>query len=94
MVIRAGFLALRDIADARGIAYDPDPRPDAPIMLTIEEFRHGVRWAVEAGFRPERDVDDAWLDFKGWRVNYESLAYPLARRAAGAVLSWDRRGLA
>jgi hypothetical protein len=89
LVIRAGFLALRDIADARGIGYDPDPRPDAPIALTFEEFREGVKRAEDAGFRPVRDVADAWLDFKGWRVNYESLAYMLARRSDAVPALWS-----
>jgi hypothetical protein len=89
LAIRAGFLALRDIADSRGIDYDPDPRPDAPIALTLEEFREGVRWAEDAGFRRERDVDDAWPDFKGWRVNYESLAYALARRHDAVPALWS-----
>jgi hypothetical protein len=89
LVIRAGFLALRDIADARRIDYDPDPRPDAPIALTLEKFREGVKVAMDAGFRPERDVDDAWPDFKGWRVNYESLAYALARRHDAVPALWS-----
>ncbi|GII21779.1 hypothetical protein [Planosporangium mesophilum] len=89
LVLRAGFLALRDIADARGIPYDPDPRPDAPIALTLEDFRQGVTWATACGFRPEREVDDAWSDFKGWRVNYESLAYALARRHDAVPALWS-----
>jgi hypothetical protein len=89
LALRAGFLALRDIADSRGIPYDPDPRPDAPISLTIEEFREGVKWAEDAGFRPERNADDAWPDFKGWRVNYEALAYALARRHDAVPAMWS-----
>jgi hypothetical protein len=89
LVLRAGFLALRDIADARGIPYDPDPWPDAPIALTLEEFRKGVRWAEDAGFQRERDVDDAWPDFRGWRVNYEAMAYALARRHDAVPALWS-----
>jgi hypothetical protein len=89
LALRAGFTALRDIADVTGIEYDPDPRPDAPIMLTFEEFREGVKWAEDAGFQPERRIEDAWPDFKGWRVNYESLAYALARRGDAVPAMWS-----
>ena len=36
--IRAGYLALRRIADFFGIPYDPDPRPDEPISIERDEF--------------------------------------------------------
>ena len=39
VVLRAGFLALRRIADFFAIPYDPDPHfPELPISVTREEF--------------------------------------------------------
>ncbi|GAA4260727.1 hypothetical protein [Dactylosporangium darangshiense] len=89
LVLRAGFLALRDIADARSIPYDPDPIPDEAIALTFAEFRDGVAWACAAGFTPERPAEDAWPHFRGWRVNYEALAYTIAARVDAVPAPWS-----
>lgn len=89
LVLRCGILALRDIANARRIPYDPDPRPDARISLTFAEFRDGVQWAIDAGFDPERPASTAWPHFRGWRVNYEAIAYELARRTDSVPAPWS-----
>jgi hypothetical protein len=77
MCIRMGFSALRDIARAQRIPYDPDPDPNSEIELTYEEFVFGVNWLSEAGLDLESSPEDAWKHFRGWRVNYEALAYRL-----------------
>ena len=87
LMLRAGFTALRDIAHVTGIRYDPDPMPDGPLTLTYEEFAEGVDRVTRAGFIPERTVEHAWDHFRGWRVNYETIAYELARRV-DAVPAW------
>ncbi|MGH9301675.1 MAG: hypothetical protein ACRD0E_07305, partial [Acidimicrobiales bacterium] len=38
LCIRAGWLALRSVADFYGIAYDPDPNPTDPVSITQSEF--------------------------------------------------------
>jgi hypothetical protein len=78
LCLRMGFLCLRSVAGAVGIPHDPDPYPDDPIELTYEEFEAGVKRAVEVGFPIERSVEEAWPHFRGWRVNYEGVAYALA----------------
>jgi hypothetical protein len=37
-----------------------------------------VTWLREADWIIERDADEAWRHFRGWRVNYETAAYALA----------------
>jgi hypothetical protein len=91
LMLRAGFTALRDIAHVTGIRYDPDPRPEDPITLTYEEFAEGVARMTEAGFVAERSVEHAWAHFRGWRVNYESIAYELARRVDAVPAKWSGR---
>jgi hypothetical protein len=76
LCIRMGFICLREIADAVGIPYDPDPFPDDPIELTYEEFLAGI--ARMQDFPIERSPEDAWPHFVGWRVNYEGIAYAVA----------------
>ena len=69
--VRAGFFALRAIADYYGIPYDPDPHPGDPIAITKDEFLQACDELVEAGIPVRDDRDAAWFDFTGWRVNYD-----------------------
>jgi hypothetical protein len=89
LMLRAGFSALRDIAKVADVAFDPDPMPDDPITLGYEEFVEGVAWVVEAGFRPERTAEEAWPHFRGWRVNYEHIAYEVARKVDAVPSLWS-----
>lgn len=93
LALRAGFICLRDIADMLNIAYDPDPHPDARVDLSYEEFLLGVAQMVAYGYPMERSPEEAWPHFRGWRVNYEGLAYRLARDidAVPALWSGSRR---
>jgi len=88
LVLRAGFTALRDIARTLRIDFDPDPEPDAPIRISFHEFDAAVAMIAAAGFRRERSVEEAWPHFQGWRVNYEAIAYELARRSDAVPALW------
>ncbi|MEU5432253.1 hypothetical protein AB0G73_02620 [Streptomyces sp. NPDC020719] len=89
MALRAGFVCLRDIADMRGIPYDRDPHPDDPVHLTYEDFLHGVARMADQGYPMERTPEEAWPHFRGWRVNYEQLAYWLARDIDAVPAPWS-----
>jgi hypothetical protein len=102
-VLRMGYLTLRKLASVSGIKVENDPAPDAPLQLTREQFDSAVAQVVSSGWLPERDLDEAWIHFRGWRVNYEAAAYGLAfhldvvpalwsgpRRNSEAVLPPDR----
>ncbi|MFB7663248.1 hypothetical protein ACFC1R_04760 [Kitasatospora sp. NPDC056138] len=89
LVLRAGFTAMRDIARTLRIDFDADPEPEAPIRLSYEEFDAAVAMIVASGVMKEREVVDAWPHFRGWRVNYESLAYELARRCDAVPALWS-----
>ncbi|MGW4894086.1 hypothetical protein ACWEQL_17710 [Kitasatospora sp. NPDC004240] len=88
LVLRAGFTALRDIASSLRIDFDPDPTPETPIRLSYTEFDAAVAMITAAGFERERSVPEAWPHFHGWRVNYEALAYELARRSDAVPALW------
>ena len=77
--IRMGFTALRQIGVGLGMPADPDADPDAEIQLRFEDFAAAVDMLRLVDFPMERDAAEAWPHFRGWRVNYESLAYDLAR---------------
>lgn len=87
--LRMGFTALRQIGVALGLPVDFDPDPDQPLTLTYDEFRRGVARLEEVGFPIERSAEDAWPHFRGWRVNYESLAYSLARATDAVPALWS-----
>jgi hypothetical protein len=89
LVIRMGFTCLRNIAEVIGIPYDPDPFPDEPIALTYEEFHGGFRRLEEVGFPMERTAEEAWEHFRGWRVNYEAVAYALADLVTAPPGPWS-----
>jgi hypothetical protein len=89
LAIRMGFTSLRDIAGSIGLPYDPDPMPDDPIHLTYEEFLAGIERLRESGFPIERSAEEAWPHFRGWRVNYEGVAYALADRVVAAPGLWS-----
>lgn len=89
LVLRMGYTALREVAAVLRIPFDPDPHPDDPITLGREEFEAGVRRVLEAGWRPERDLEEAWRHFRGWRVNYEAVAYAIADRLEAPPAPWS-----
>ncbi|MEV6291528.1 hypothetical protein AB0M41_14170 [Streptomyces sp. NPDC051896] len=88
LVLRAGFTALRDIARALRLPFDADPSPDATIRLTFAEFDAAVAMLESAGFRAQRPPKEAWRHFRGWRVNYEAIAYELCRRCDAVPALW------
>jgi hypothetical protein len=95
LALRMGYTALRRIADSIGWEYEPDPMPDDPLQLTAEDFSAAVALLQEAGFATEREADAAWPHFRGWRVNYEDLAYRMADRVLAPPAPWSgtRTGL-
>jgi hypothetical protein len=68
---------------------DHDPDPDAQTQLTFEEFEIAVQRLHDVGFEVERTAEEAWPHFKGWRVNYEPLAYALAYKTDAVPALWS-----
>jgi len=91
LCLRMGFTALRVIADTLQLPYERDPHPGDPVQLTVEEYRAGVRRLTDTGFPVERDPDEAFADFRGWRVNYESLALRIADLVDAPPAPWSGR---
>ncbi len=87
--IRAGYLALRRIADYFEIPYDPDPEPGDPISIAREEFDRACAQMAEAGVPLVADRDQAWHDFAGWRVNYDAPLLGLAALTAAPYAPWS-----
>ncbi len=88
LCLRMGFTLLNRIATTLGWEVDLDPNPEGPIDLTYAEFEQAVAMLVSVGFVTERSAEEAWIDFRGWRVNYESSAYRLADRLTAPPAPW------
>jgi len=89
LCLRMGFTLVNRVATTLGWPVDPDPDPDGPIELTFEEFERAVRMLESVGFPMERSAEEAWPDFRGWRVNYERLIYRLADRLTAPPSPWS-----
>jgi hypothetical protein len=88
LCLQMGTNCLRSLAHALRIPHEPDPLPTTPIRLTEAEFMEGYDLLEEVGFPIERDRDDAWRQFSGWRVNYESVADALTRLVVPPPAPW------
>lgn len=89
LFLRMGFTCLRRIADMVAIPYNEDPMPDDPIELSYKEFLEGIERMSAVGFPITRSPQEAWLHFSGWRVNYESIAYALAKELDVVPAQWS-----
>jgi hypothetical protein len=73
LCLSMGIRCLRSIANAWRIPFDEDPQPGTAIRLTRGEFEDGYGRLEEINFPLERDVEETWRHFQGWRVNYEPI---------------------
>jgi hypothetical protein len=89
LCIRSGFLCLRRIADFFAIDHPADPAPTDPISITRDEFDEAVTRLEEAGTPIKADRDQAWRDFQGWRVNYDSVLLDLAALTDAPFAPWS-----
>jgi len=88
-LMRMGIVTLRAIASSLELPFNPDPKPDDPVELTREDFDEGVAVLQRVGWQPERDLDSAWVHYRGWRVNYEHTAYGIAALIDAPPAPWS-----
>jgi hypothetical protein len=88
LCIRAGYLALRRIADLFAVDYDPDPAPDGPITVSRQEWDEAMDEMESAGIPVLADREEAWAAWSGWRVNYDAVLLNLARLVEAPVAPW------
>jgi hypothetical protein len=89
LCVRSGYLALRRIAGAYDIPYDPDPAPTDPISITREEFDDVCDQLQELHVPMKHDRDQAWRDFSGWRVNYDTALLALSGLLMAPYSPWS-----
>ena len=89
LCLRGGFACLGRIARAMGFDVPEEANPEAGITLTYEQFLDAVNRMDEVKFPRSRDPAEAWPDFVGWRVNYESAAYLIAEAVDAVPALWS-----
>jgi hypothetical protein len=89
LCVRAGYSALRAVADFFSIPYDPDPQQTDQTSIAREEFDDACRQLAAAGVPLKSDLDQAWIDFNGWRVNYDSVLIHLAALTIAPYAMWS-----
>jgi hypothetical protein len=89
LLIRQGVLCLRELAIVQGIPFDDDPSPDSESDVTASDFTEACTMLQGFGYPMERTVADAYLHFRGWRANYESVAYALAQLIDAVPAPWS-----
>jgi hypothetical protein len=87
-MVRAGYVALRDVADFFSIPYEPDPAPDDPISVAKDEFLAVYDRLAAAGVPVRSNRDRAWRDYRGWRVNYDAVLTRLADLTMASYAPW------
>ena len=90
LCLRSGFLCFRRVANYFGIPNPQDPRfPNDSISITREEFDSVIDQLSEAGVPIKPDREKAWLDFAGWRVNYDRTLLVLCPLVMAPPVAWS-----
>lgn len=90
LCIRAGFIALSRVTDYFDISYPENPRfPETPISVTREEYDALIAKLETAGLPIKPDREKAWLDFAGWRVNYDRVLLVLCSLVMAPETPWS-----
>jgi hypothetical protein len=90
LMIRAGYIALRRIATYFSIPFEPNPQPTDPTSVDRERFETALAVLEQAGVPLVDDRDEAWRDFNGWRVNYDTVLRALERLTMAPTPWWER----
>jgi hypothetical protein len=89
LCIRSGYLCLRRIADLFGLDHNANPKPTDPISITRDEFDDALKQLEAVGTPIKADREQAWADFVGWRVNYDTVLLTLASLCMAPTAPWS-----
>ena len=88
LCLRSGFECFNDIARAMRLKVPPAD-PDVGISLRYKDFLDGLATMQKVNFPVEREPEEAWPEFVGWRINYEAAAYAIAEALETVPALWS-----
>jgi hypothetical protein len=89
LCLRSGFQCFSEIARAMNLKVPETPDPAAGISLRYQDFLDGLANMQKVNFPVEREPEEAWPEFVGWRANYEAAAYALAEAIDAVPALWS-----
>lgn len=88
LCLRSGFECLNGIAQAMNLKVEPASL-DSGISLRYKDFLDGLATMQKVNFPIEREPEEAWPEFVGWRINYEAAAYAVAEALEAVPALWS-----
>lgn len=89
LTIRSGYLTLRSIAQFYDLPFDDAPAPNDPISVTRAEFEAMLDELAAEGVPLVSDREQAWRDFAGWRINYDTPLLGLCALCEAPPAPWS-----
>jgi hypothetical protein len=89
LCLRSGFECFSNIAQAMNLKVPLSPDLDKGISLRYKDFLDGLATMQKVNFPVEREPEEAWPEFVGWRINYEAAAYALAEAVNAVPALWS-----
>lgn len=88
LCMRAGYLALRAVADFFLMEYPKKVQKGDPISISQDEFDEVYDQLAAAGVPLKADRQQCWEDYAGWRVNYDVVLLKLAALTMAPYAPW------
>lgn len=90
LCLRSGFLALQRVALFFEIPFPVDPTfPAESISITRSDFNSLCEDLDQQGVPLKADLEQAWLDYAGWRVNYDQVLTGLCNLTMAPYTPWS-----
>ncbi len=89
LCLRSGFECLSRIAAAMNLKVPQALDQQPGISLRYKDFLDGLATMQKVNFPIEREPEEAWPEFVGWRVNYEATAYAIAEALDVVPALWS-----
>lgn len=89
VALRQGIVCMQELCKVLRIPFDADPMPDKPSAVSLADFLDACALLAAAGYTWEREPTEAYRHFRGWRANYEDMAYALAAEIDAVPAPWS-----
>lgn len=87
--LRQGIVCMQELCKVLQIPFDTDPMPDKTSDVTLEDWQVACDLIGSAGYEWEVPPEEAYKHFRGWRANYEDMAYALASEIDAVPAPWS-----